>query len=161
MSRAYLGLGTNIGDRGANLERAIELLTAGSELTLKARSSIYETMPVGVEGQPKFLNMVIAVETELSPHKLLELGKSVEKAMGRKPGPRWGPRVIDVDLLLYDNVQVQEAELTIPHPRMWQRAFVMVPLAEIAPDLVGPGGLTVGALARQADGDVRQWEGGG
>jgi len=142
------------------LERAIQLLMADSNLTVKARSSIYETMPVGVENQPKFLNMVISVETGLSPQELLELAKSVEQTMGRRPGGRWGPRVIDVDLLLYDNMQVREAGLILPHPRMWQRAFVLVPLAEIAPDLVGPKGLTVGTLAQQADGDVWRWEGG-
>ena len=161
MPRAYLGLGTNIGDRRANLQEAVRLLSRASGVTLDGQSFIYETTPVGVQEQPDFLNMVVAVQTQLAPRELLNLARSIERQMGRQAGPRWGPRVIDVDVLLCGDAEVQEQDLTVPHPRMWARAFVLVPLADVAPDLVGPGGEMVRDLAEHAQGEVRRWEGGG
>jgi 2-amino-4-hydroxy-6-hydroxymethyldihydropteridine diphosphokinase len=157
MPRAYLGLGTNVGDRGANIRAALRLLAEVPGLTIVRRSSIYETAPVGVEDQPNFLNMVVAVETGLSPHDLLKAAKFIEQRMGRQAGPRWGPRVIDVDILLWGETPVIEPGLIVPHPRMWERAFVMVPLAEIAGDLTGPDGRSARDLARQAQGRVWLW----
>ncbi|HEX9775565.1 MAG TPA: 2-amino-4-hydroxy-6-hydroxymethyldihydropteridine diphosphokinase [Actinomycetota bacterium] len=137
MTVAYLGLGSNLGDRAAMLLQAIEALDWG-EVRVTARSSVHETEPVGgPPGQPMFLNQVIEVETTLGPRALLERCQAVESALGRRrdPGVRWGPRTIDVDILLYGSEQIDEPGLTIPHPLMTERSFVMGPLAEIAPDL--------------------------
>ena len=144
MPLAYLGLGSNLGDRRANIERALELL--GEEPTIKVIrvSSFYETEPVGYTDQPDFINAVACVETELPPRELLRAIMSVETKMGRVRTIRWGPRVIDIDILMYDDQQVDEEGLQIPHPRMMERKFVLEPLAEIAPDLVLPGGKTAG-----------------
>ncbi len=136
--RAYLGLGTNLGDREANLERARELLT-GERLRITRASSIYETEPRDLAGQPWFLNQVIEVETSLFPLQLLERGLSVERAMGRERRVPKGPRLIDIDVLLYGNAVVSAPpRLEIPHPRMVERRFVLEPLAELAPDLRHP-----------------------
>src|SRR5262245_49615587 len=129
---AYLGLGSNLGDRAANLDAAIAGLAAAG-VTLCRRSPLYETAPVGVRDKPWFLNAVAEVATALPPLALLEAAKEVEGAVGRTAGPRWGPRVLDVDLLLYDDRHVVEAEpwLEIPHPEMWRRLFVLVPLRDL------------------------------
>ncbi|MEW6033575.1 MAG: 2-amino-4-hydroxy-6-hydroxymethyldihydropteridine diphosphokinase [Chloroflexota bacterium] len=136
MPTAYLGLGSNLGDRSANIRRALELL--GERVTVERVSSLYETEPWGYERQPLFLNAVCRVSTALSPRRLLLLVKGTEKAMGRSPSFRNAPRPIDIDILLYENRTVAQPDLAIPHPRMLERAFVLVPLAEVAPELAHP-----------------------
>ncbi len=136
----YLGLGSNVGDRLAALTEALALLDATSGLRLLACSSVYETEPWGVTDQPAFLNLVAGFETTLSPTDLLAAGKAVESLVGRTETYRWGPRVIDVDILLYGDQVVNSAEpdLQIPHAHLRERAFALVPLAEIASDLAVP-----------------------
>jgi len=147
---AYLGLGANLGDRRAALAEAIAALDWGDSRVV-ARSSIYETDPVGGPAdQPPFLNMVIALETTLDVRGLWERCSGVEAALGRDRWYelRWGPRMIDIDILLFGDEQLADRDLTIPHPRLHERGFVLVPLAEIAPDAVVPGRGTVrGVLA--------------
>ncbi len=150
---AYLGLGTNLGDREANLRKALDLLSAESGLRLLRCSRIYETEPWGVTDQPAFLNSVAEVAATLAPERLLDVCKAVEDRMGRQPGIRWGPRLIDVDILLYGNLVVQLAHLEIPHPRLHLRAFALVPLAELAAATVHPVlGKTIGELAGAVEG---------
>ena len=150
---AYLGLGTNLEDREANLEKALALLSAESGLRLLRCSRIYETEPWGVADQPAFLNSVAEVATWLAPERLLDVCKDVENRMGRRPGIRWGPRLIDVDILLYGNLVVQLPHLEIPHPRLHLRAFALVPLAELAATAVHPVlGKTIGNLAGTVEG---------
>ena len=150
---AYLGLGTNLDAREDNLTRASHLLNAPgpTSIQLIRSSSIYETAPWGYANQPQFLNCVLEVETGLSPNELLRFVKGLEADMGREPSSRYGPRIIDLDILLYGDQTVQQPELQIPHPRLHQRAFVLIPLAELAPDLVHPTlSITIGQLARDA-----------
>ena len=150
---AYLGLGTNLGDRAKNLAQAITGLDAGAELTVLRTSGIYETSPWGLSEQPDFLNMVAEISTTLSPRQLLERVKELERELGRKPGPRFGPRLIDVDILLYGNLVLDEPDLRIPHASLHLRAFALAPLAELAPDRVHPViGVTIARLAGQVDG---------
>ena len=138
--RAYVGLGANLGDRQATIERAIELVGAAHGVEVVGVSSLRETDPVGLEDQPRFLNGALAVETTLSPRALLELLLEIERALGRtRTGPRFGPRTIDLDLLLYGDEQMDEPGLTIPHPRLHERRFALEPLAELAPGLEIPG----------------------
>lgn len=127
---AYLGLGSNLGDREENLRLALQLL--GELLTVTSVSSLYETEPWGYADQPPFLNMACAVETDLTPLELLALAKRVERRLGREPTFRHGPRSMDVDILLFGDVVMATQELTLPHPGMAERAFVLAPLAEIA-----------------------------
>jgi 2-amino-4-hydroxy-6-hydroxymethyldihydropteridine diphosphokinase len=151
----YLALGANLGDRRASLRDAVERLRAG--VTVEHMSSVYETEPAYMLDQPRFLNMVLRGRTALDPHALLALLKRIERDMGRAAGPRYGPRVIDLDILLYNSLALAAADLTIPHPRMAERPFVLGPLAEIAPDLVPPGwNRSIGALAEvvRGNGDV-------
>ncbi|HYL28057.1 MAG TPA: 2-amino-4-hydroxy-6-hydroxymethyldihydropteridine diphosphokinase [Candidatus Nitrosotalea sp.] len=127
--RAYVGIGTNLGDRLANVDRAfVELEALGS---VRSRSSLYRTVPWGKTDQPWFLNAVALLETEIAPHALFERLQGIERAMGRKTGIAWGPRMIDLDLLLYDELEIAMPDLQVPHPRLLERAFVLVPLAEI------------------------------
>ena len=137
MTPAWLALGGNIGDSRAMLNRAIALLCDGTETQLIARSSDYETPPWGVTDQPPFVNLCIAVATILPPTALLARAHEVERALGRDRAQerRWGPRTVDIDLIAYDNVSLDGPDLVLPHPRLFDRAFVLVPLAEIAPDL--------------------------
>jgi 2-amino-4-hydroxy-6-hydroxymethyldihydropteridine diphosphokinase len=128
-TRAYLGLGSNLGDRAAQLEEAIRRL--GELGTVSARSTIMETAPWGYADQPDFLNMAVALDTALSPRELLDGVKRIEREMGRAPTVRNGPRVIDIDILLYGDRRVDEPDLVIPHPRMAERDFVMKPLEEL------------------------------
>ncbi len=147
MPRAYVGLGSNVGDREQMLWRAIHMLAFDPEVDVAAVSSIRETDPVGFVDQPPFLNAAVAVETELGPQALLELLLSVERELGRtREGPRFGPRTIDLDLLLYGDEVVDEPGLTVPHPRLHERRFALEPLAELDPDLVVPGAGPVQAL---------------
>jgi 2-amino-4-hydroxy-6-hydroxymethyldihydropteridine diphosphokinase len=135
MTRAYVGLGANLGDREATIRRAVELLP-----DVVAVSTLIETDPVGYLVQPRFLNGVAALETELSPRELLEQLLEIERALGRtRDGPRYGPRTIDLDLLLYGDAEIDEPGLTVPHPRMHERRFVLEPLVELDPGLVVPG----------------------
>ena len=158
MVEAFLGLGGNVGDVRRTLDQAISLLCgkndsksdSRSDIRLLARSSAYRTPPWGVEHQPAFINVCIAVETSLSPHEMLARAQEVENALGRdrRRERRWGPRPIDVDLLAYDDLNLQTPELTLPHPRLFERAFMLVPLAEIAPERMIGGGRVLDALAR-------------
>jgi len=134
--QVYLGLGANLGDRQQNLARALHLIH--SFAVIQQQSSIYETKPVGYLDQPDFLNLVCYATTELSPSALLQSAKQIEKQLGRQASFRNAPRVIDIDILLYDDLVLESPELTIPHPRLAERAFVLVPLAEIAPVLTHP-----------------------
>lgn len=132
----YIALGSNMGDRQANLETAIQNLKP--KIRVLKRSSIYETPPWGFIDQPSFLNMAIKAETSLSPEKLLNFIKTLEKDLGRKANFRNGPRLIDLDILFYNQLTINIPGLNIPHPRLHERGFVLVPLAEIAPDFIHP-----------------------
>ena len=150
---AHLGLGTNLADREANLERALDLLSAQPGMRLLRHSPVYETEPWGVANQPCFLNSVAEVATTLGPERLLDACKEVEHRMGRQPGTRWGPRLIDVDILLFGSEFVRLPHLEIPHSSLHLRAFALIPLAELVPDAVHPGlGKTIGQLAAVSEG---------
>ncbi|MFC0559615.1 2-amino-4-hydroxy-6-hydroxymethyldihydropteridine diphosphokinase [Halalkalibacter alkalisediminis] len=131
----YIALGSNIGDRYEHLMSAIELLKEQPRIQFLTSSSIYETEPVGYVDQQSFLNMVVAVTTTLGPRELLAVTQSIEERCGRTRDVRWGPRTIDLDILLFDQENMVMENLSIPHPRMWERAFVIVPLMEVYPDL--------------------------
>src|SRR5690606_21329237 len=131
VATAYIGLGSNMGDRLGYLEAAIKALHAKPDIRVLRCSSVYETAPVGLTEQPHFLNMVIDVATELTPHQLLETMLAAELELGRVRDVRWGPRTIDLDLLVYGDVSLHTDELELPHPRMKERAFVLVPLLEL------------------------------
>ena len=140
VTRAYVGLGANLGDRAAMLGAALEQLAVEPGLQVVAVSSFRETHPVGVVDQPRFLNAAAAVETDVSAHELLERLLAVERRLGRtRDGPRFGPRTIDLDLLLYGDEVIDEPGLTVPHPRLHERLFVLEPLAELDGTLVVPG----------------------
>lgn len=145
MVRAFLGLGSNIGDRAGHLREAVRRLD-GPDLRVAAQSAIYETVPWGLTGQATYLNQVVAVDTALAPRALLERCRAVEASLGRVRGERWGPRTVDVDILLYGDAVVREPDLTIPHRDLAHRAFVLVPLAEASPGLRLPDGTSVEAL---------------
>jgi len=138
MARAYIGLGSNVGDRRGTLERALVILRESEGVAVRAVSSFIETEPVGGPPQGTFLNAAAELETALDPHTLLALLLDIENRMGRVRRERWGPRTIDLDLLFYDDSIVTDEDLVIPHPRLHERAFVLAPLAEIAPDAVHP-----------------------
>lgn len=150
MTEAFLGLGGNLGDRAALLAEALRRLDRPGVLEIAAVSSVYETKAVGLTDQPDFLNLVAKIRTSLPPHELLRTALEVEAALGRVRVLRWGPRTIDIDLLCYGDIRLADAALTLPHPRLGERGFVLVPLAEIAPQLPLPGG-DAAALAAQCD----------
>jgi 2-amino-4-hydroxy-6-hydroxymethyldihydropteridine diphosphokinase len=137
---AFLGLGSNLGDRLANLQAAADALQAEPGLWVRVSSRVWETTPVGGPPQPDYLNAVIRVETDLSARDLLDVARRVEARLGRVRKERWGARTLDVDILLYDEEQIDEPDLVVPHPRMKQRAFVLLPLLELEPDPVLPDG---------------------
>jgi 2-amino-4-hydroxy-6-hydroxymethyldihydropteridine diphosphokinase len=141
MDEALLALGGNVGDVRETLDRALHMLCDGADVRLVARSSDYATPPWGVEDQPSFINCCVAVATDLSPRALLARAQAVERALGRDRAreQRWGPRTLDIDLLAYDDLALEEPDLMLPHPRLFERAFVLVPLAEIAPERVIAG----------------------
>jgi 2-amino-4-hydroxy-6-hydroxymethyldihydropteridine diphosphokinase len=155
---AYLGLGSNIGWRSTNLTRAVCLL--GKTSLLVQISSIYETLPWGIADQPKFLNCVLKIETNLAAPYLLDSMKTLETEMGREEGIRYGPRLIDIDLLIFGDRIIDLPHLQIPHPQLCQRAFVLIPLAELAPELKHPTlKVTIAQLAALANGKegVKLW----
>ena len=150
--KAYVGLGSNLGDREATIRRAVELLGERPGVEVVAVSTLRDTDPVGYEDQPRFLNGAVALEVDLPPRALLEELLAVERELGRdRPHEtRWGPRTIDLDLLLYGEETVDEPGLTVPHPRLAERQFVLEPLYELAPELTLPDGRTVRDLAAPA-----------
>jgi 2-amino-4-hydroxy-6-hydroxymethyldihydropteridine diphosphokinase len=150
MAEAFVALGGNVGDVRATFDRAIAMLCDGAIVRLVSRSSDYRTPPWGVTDQPPFINAVIAVETSLGPHELFSRALVVERALGRdrRRERQWGPRTIDLDLIAYDDLELNDPDLTVPHFRLFERAFVLVPLAEIAPDRVIAGIRARDALAR-------------
>jgi 2-amino-4-hydroxy-6-hydroxymethyldihydropteridine diphosphokinase len=152
MPDALIGLGGNVGDVRATLDRAVAAFCDGIDVRLLARSADYQTPPWGVTDQPAFVNLCLKVATGLSPRALLKRALAVEASLGRDraSGRRWGPRPVDIDILAYDDVVLDEPDLHLPHPRMADRAFVLVPLAEIAPDWV-VGGLSIAARAAGID----------
>jgi 2-amino-4-hydroxy-6-hydroxymethyldihydropteridine diphosphokinase len=147
MTRAFLGLGSNLGDRAALLDAAVDRLVA---VGLVAVSPRYETDPVGGPSQGAFLNLVAELDTDLTPRQLLSVCARLEAAASRVRVERWGPRTLDVDVLWVDGVTVDDPDLSVPHPRMWQRRFVLAPLRDLAPDLVSE------AAVAAAEGDVRR-----
>ena len=132
----YIALGTNLGERLTNLHAAIAALAP--EITVLTESHVYETPPWGYEDQPAFLNMAVKAETDLEPEALLKYLKQIEAELGREKSVRWGPRLIDLDILFYDDLVIDTPPLVIPHPRLHERAFVLVPLADIAAECVHP-----------------------
>jgi len=156
MAKAYLGLGSNLGDKKTNLTTALELLYKNPLIEVLKSSSFYETEPIGFNEQDWFLNAVVKVETSLDPYKLLSFCQAIEDRLRRKRLIRWGPRTMDVDILLYENFSSEDPMLTIPHPRMAERAFVLVPLEEIEPDLKIEGQSIVELLAKLKDDQIKR-----
>jgi 2-amino-4-hydroxy-6-hydroxymethyldihydropteridine diphosphokinase len=136
VTRAYLALGSNLGERIAHLQGALDTMRAEPSVDVVAVSNVYETDPVGGPEQGAYLNAVIAIDTDLDPHALLAFAQRLERDAQRVRRERWGPRTLDVDILLYDDVRLDDGDLTIPHPRMWERGFVLTPLRDVAPHLV-------------------------
>lgn len=136
MSLIYLSLGSNLNDRYANLRRAVDELNKYVRVT--AVSPVFATEPWGVTDQPAFLNICVAAVGDIAPRELLARIKQIEVEMGREPTHRWGPRLIDIDILFFDDMVIYTPPLVVPHPRLHERAFVLLPLAEIAPDLIHP-----------------------
>ena len=155
MTRAYLALGSNLGDRLANLQTAVDDLAGAAGVRVDALSRVYETAPVGGPPQDPFLNAVVAVDTDLPPHALLALAQQLERDARRVRGERFGPRTLDVDVLLYDDLALDDPDLVIPHPRMWERGFVLAPLRDVAPHLVDAGASWKGV--REAAVQLRSW----
>jgi 2-amino-4-hydroxy-6-hydroxymethyldihydropteridine diphosphokinase len=151
---AYIAIGSNVGDREEFCRRAVAALDARAGIDVVATSSLYETSPIGPP-QRSFINMVIKVATELSARKLFEACKETEAALGREPSDvKWGPRIVDLDVLLYGNDKIVEADLEIPHPRMTQRRFVLIPLLEIDAGLTDPWGNSFSQYVEDAEGEV-------
>ena len=138
MVQAYLGLGSNIGDRKQQLLKAIDLIGNIKGIKVTKQSSIYETAPIGYTDQPNFLNLCLEIETELSPQQLLKHCLDIEQQLHRVREIRWGPRTLDIDILLYSDNIIETDNLSIPHPRMQERAFVLIPLKDIASDKKDP-----------------------
>ena len=136
MKQAWIALGSNIAPRETYLQQAIQMLNEHEEIKLNQVSTVYETEPVGYENQDQFLNLVAEIETSLDPMELLRICQKIEQDLGRKRIIRWGPRTVDLDILLYSTENMNVEELILPHPRMHERAFVLVPLADIAPELL-------------------------
>ena len=145
MTRAYLALGSNLGDRAAFLQQAIDALC--DRTSVRNISRVYETDPVGGPEQDAYLNAVVAIDTDLDPQALLAMTQTIEADADRVRGERWGPRTLDIDILLYGDISIDNDELTIPHPRMWERGFVLAPLRDVAPEFVDDGASWEGVRA--------------
>ena len=159
MSKAYIGIGSNVGDRASFCRRAVAALDEAAGVSVEKASSLYETTPVGGPPQRSFVNLVARVSTDLAPQDLLETCKVIERRLGREASElRWGPRVIDLDVLLYDDEKINEPGLEIPHPRIVQRRFVMVPLLEIDPGASDPWGTRYADWVDEGEGEVRLLE---
>ena len=147
MTNVYAGLGSNLGNKRENILRAIDRIDAYEEICVKEKSGFYDTAPVGGPPQPDYVNCVIGLETEIEPQTLLKEFKKIEIELGRKPGVRWGPRVVDLDILLYGDRILNDRSLKIPHERMHERVFVLEPLCEISPDIKHPvSGISISEL---------------
>ena len=158
-STTYIGVGSNVGDRVAFSRRAVDELDAVPGVDVTKVSSLYSTAPVGGPPQRSFVNLVVELATDLDPHKLLEMCKDIERRLGREPSDiRWGPRVVDLDILLFAEEKVNDPDLEIPHPRLPQRRFMLVPLLEIAPDVADPWGARYADLLDEAEGEVELLE---
>lgn len=152
MSRAWVALGSNLDDPMAQVRSALRVLASSSDWRLVLASRLYRSPPWGISDQPEFINAVAALETGLAPEQLLLALQDVERAHGRRrDGPRWGPRTLDLDLLLMDDRVIRSDRLSLPHPRMHERAFVLLPLRELAPDLIVPGQGRLDALLDSLD----------
>lgn len=155
VATVYLSLGSNLGDRVAMLSAAVSGLGNTSDVRVLRVSPLYESDPWGLTEQPKFLNIVVEIETALTPLELLHAVKALEQRLGRRPGRRWGPRSIDIDLILWGSVILHTPELSLPHERFRERAFVLTPLADLAPETVDPEtGASVAVLADRLDTSV-------
>jgi 2-amino-4-hydroxy-6-hydroxymethyldihydropteridine diphosphokinase len=159
MSEVYIGVGSNVGDRQGFCRRAVEELRAWKGVSLGEVSSLYETSPVGGPPQRSYVNLVAHLTTNMSPRELLEACKTIEQRIGRGDSDiRWGPRVVDLDILLFDQEKVSEPDLEIPHPRLTVRKFALVPLLEIEPELTDPWGMPYRDLVDEAEGEVELLE---
>jgi 2-amino-4-hydroxy-6-hydroxymethyldihydropteridine diphosphokinase len=156
MTTAYVGIGSNVGERLEFCRDAVAALDDAEGIRVTAASSLYETSPVGGPPQRSFINLVARLETNLGPRDLLTTCQSIERLLGREPSDiRWGPRVVDLDVLLFGDEKVNEPDLEIPHPRMTHRRFVLVPLLEINPDAADPWGSRYADWVDEAEGEVR------
>lgn len=159
MTVAYIGVGSNVGDRAGFCRSAVESLDAPPGISTRSVSSLYETSPIGGPPQRSFINLAVKIETELEPRELLEACKLIEQKIGREPSDlRWGPRVVDLDILLYGSEKISEPDLEIPHPRLKERRFTLVPLLEIDPDLTDPWETRLEDSLEEAEGDVELFE---
>ena len=159
MPLCYVGVGSNVGDRAGFCRRAVELLSVTPEVDLLRSSSLYETSPVGGPPQRSFVNLVVQIDTTLDPRELLDACKAIERRLGRASADiRWGPRVADLDILLYGSEKVSEEDLEIPHPRLTERAFALVPLLEIEPAATDPWGDRLDRRLDEAEGTIELLE---
>lgn len=155
MTSSYIGIGSNVGDRIDFCRRAVGVLGEDPGIDVDAVSSLYETSPIGGPPQRSFVNLVVRVQTDLKPRGLLQVCKRIEGTLGREPSEiRWGPRVIDLDILTFGDEKIGEPDLEIPHPRMTSRRFVLVPLLEIDPEAADPWGMRYADIVNEAEGDV-------
>jgi 2-amino-4-hydroxy-6-hydroxymethyldihydropteridine diphosphokinase len=155
VTTAFIGVGSNVGDREAFVRRGIQEIGDADEITVEKISSLYATAPIGGPPQRSFINLVVKVDTALSPRGLLEALQEIEQRIGREPSDiRWGPRVVDLDILTFGDDKVSEPDLEIPHPRMKERRFVLIPLLEIEPDAADPWGSRYADALDEAEGDV-------
>ena len=159
MSAAWIGIGSNVGDRQGFCRQAVDELKNSGEIQVEAVSSLYETTPLGGPPQRSFVNLVVRISTEVHPRRLLELVKGIEKKMGREADQiRWGPRVIDLDVLAIDGVVVSEEDYEVPHARLTERRFALAPLLEIDPDAKDPAGKPYESYLDAAEGEIELLE---
>lgn len=158
MTTAWIGIGSNVGDRVAFCRRAVTELETAPGIAVEAASSVYETTPVGGPPQRSFMNLVVRIETNLSPRALLETCQKIERDLGREESDiRWGPRVVDLDVLLFGDEKVSEPDLEIPHPRIRERRFVLAPLLEVEPGAADPWGVAYSDSLPESLGEVELW----